>query len=655
MSFHPAMPYGTEEWHRSKRVTLPEGPAFEYTAENRRRFEEFAAHYPPEHRKAAVLHALYLVQEQQGYITGNATRHVAEVIGITAADVEDVVSYYVMFFRNRVGKYVLQVCNTLSCAVAGSERVLEELSQLLGIGPGETDPTGLFTIQPMECLGACDRAPVMMVNNEHWHEEIKPGDAPAVIDGLRANGVKTLNGCHLAIESRPESEWKEKTTTPVRSKAAPDYEPVLTKYAFTRDGNTLQHYLDNQQGYEGLRKALTMTPEQVTDAVKASGLRGRGGAGFPTGLKWQFVDKKSPKPKYIVCNADESEPGTFKDHLLMERNPHLLIEGCIIGCYAIGSKTAYIYIRGEFFHMQDVLEKAIEDARRAGFVGSNILGSGFDCEVYVHRGAGAYEAGEETALLESLEGKRAQPRFKPPFPAVAGAWGCPTAVNNVETLCNVPLIMTRGSEWYAALGPEKNGGPKLFCVSGHVRNPGVFEAPMKVTLKELIFDYAGGVRDGHTLKGVIPGGSSVPILLPHQLDIPASFDDVIKAGSMLGSAGIIVMDDTTCMVWTARNLLYFYKHESCGKCTPCREGGDWLYKILTRIENGEGEMRDIDLLTSIGNNIAGKTLCAFGDAAATPALTTVKNFRAEFEAHIREGRCTVPAPWRAARAPVGAH
>jgi NADH-quinone oxidoreductase subunit F len=411
--------------------------------------------------------------------------------------------------------------------------------------------------------------------------------------------------------------------------------------------------VQNQQGYEGLKKAVGMTPEQVIGLVKASGLRGRGGAGFPTGLKWQFVDKKSPKPKYIVCNADESEPGTFKDHLLMERNPHLLIEGCLIGCYAIASKAAYIYIRGEFFHMQPVLEQAIEDARHAGYLGKNILGSGFDCEVYVHRGAGAYEAGEETALLESLEGKRAQPRFKPPFPAVAGAWGCPTAVNNVETLCNVPLVLTRGVEWFTALGPEKNGGPKLFCVSGHVRRPGVFEAPMKVTLRELIFDYAGGMREGHTLKAVIPGGSSVPILMPDQLDIPASFDDVAKAGSLLGSAAIMVMDDTTDMVWLAENLLHFYRHESCGKCTPCREGTDWLYRLLHRLMNGEGSPKDLDLLKSVADNINGKTLCAFGDAAATPVLTTLKWFKPEFESYAK-GKAPEPADYRA-RQPVGTH
>jgi NADH-quinone oxidoreductase subunit F len=430
-------------------------------------------------------------------------------------------------------------------------------------------------------------------------------------------------------------------------------EPVLIKHVREPHSYTLDFYLQHQ-GYEALRKALTMAPNDIIEMVKLSGLRGRGGAGFPTGMKWQFVDKKSPKPRYICCNADESEPGTFKDHLLMERNPHLLIEGCAISCFAIGSKVAYIYIRGEFLHVQRVLEDAIAEAYKAGYLGRNILGSGFDCDVFMHRGAGAYEAGEETALIESLEGKRAQPRIKPPFPAAEGLYGCPTAVNNVETLCNIPPIITSGVEWYTSLGPEKNGGPKLFCISGHVAKPGVYEATMHTTVRELIYDYAGGIPNGRQLKAVIPGGSSVPILLPNQIDVPASFDGLMKAGTLLGSAGMIVMDDTTCMVWAAKNLLHFYRHESCGKCTPCREGGDWLLRILDKIDRGDGTMADIDLLLSVSDNIAGKTLCAFGDAAATPVLTTIKQFRHEYEAHVREGRCTCPADWRA-REPVGAH
>jgi len=433
-------------------------------------------------------------------------------------------------------------------------------------------------------------------------------------------------------------------------------EPIITKYVREPNSFTLDFYLQHG-GYQPLKQALAShTPDQIVEMVKASGLRGRGGAGFPTGMKWQFVDKKSDKPRYIACNADESEPGTFKDHVIMERNPHLLIEGCAIACYAIGAKIAYIYIRGEFYHVQQVLERAIDEARGRGFLGPNIFGSGFDCEIYVHRGAGAYEAGEETALLESLEGKRAQPRNKPPFPAVVGLYGCPTAVNNVETLANVPLIVQHGPEWFAALGPEKNGGPKLYSISGHVKRPGVYEASMHVTLRELIYgeQFCQGMRDGRTLKAVIPGGSSVPILLPEHLDAQASFDGVVKAGSMLGSAGAIVLDDTTCMVWLAENLLHFYRHESCGKCTPCREGTDWLHKILRRIEHGEGQMRDLDLLASIGAQIGGKTLCAFGDAAVTPVLTTLKHFRHEYEAHIRDGRCSHVADWRA-RQPIGAH
>jgi len=433
-------------------------------------------------------------------------------------------------------------------------------------------------------------------------------------------------------------------------------DPVLTRYIGEPNSHTLAFY-EQKGGYQALKKALGMAPDAVVDAVKASGLRGRGGAGFPTGMKWQFVDKKSPKPKYICCNADESEPGTFKDHVLMERNPHLLFEGCLIGCHAIGAKVAYIYIRGEFHHVQLVLERELAKARAAGYVGTNIMGTGFDCEIHIHRGAGAYEAGEETALIESLEGKRAQPRIKPPFPAVEGLWGCPTAVNNVETLCNVPFIIEHGPEWFSKIGPEKNGGPKLFCVSGHVQKPGVFEASMDVSLRDLIYDpkFAGGIRGGHNLKCVIPGGSSVPVLLPHQIDVPASFDGIVKAGSMLGSAGIIVMDETTCMVWAAENLLYFYKHESCGKCTPCREGGDWLHRLLGKIERGEGQMKDLDLLLSVANNILGKTLCAFGDAEATPVLSTIAAFRDEYEAHIREGRCTVPSPWRAHSRMMAAH
>ena len=414
-------------------------------------------------------------------------------------------------------------------------------------------------------------------------------------------------------------------------------EPVLIPHVREPNSFTLDSYLTHQ-GYEGLKKALTMTPEAIIDAVKASGLRGRGGAGFPTGLKWQFVDKKVNKPRYICCNADESEPGTFKDHLLMERNPHLLIEGCAIGCYAIGSTVAYIYIRGEFLHVQHILERAIAEAYKAGHLGKNIYGSGFDCDVFVHRGAGAYEAGEETALIESLEGKRAQPRIKPPFPASAGLYNCPTAVNNVETLCNVPPIITRGVEWYTSLGPEKNGGPKLFCVSGHVNTPGVFEADMHVTVRQLIYDYAGGIANGRQLKAVIPGGSSVPILLPSQIDVPASFDALQKAGTLLGSAGMIVMDDTADMVYQIWRLARFYAHESCAQCTQCREGTAWSVRILERILAGKGKQEHFQLLLDLSDNMTGKTICVLSDSCAAPIVSGIQKFRHEFEAYIQGAR-----------------
>ena len=428
-------------------------------------------------------------------------------------------------------------------------------------------------------------------------------------------------------------------------------EPVLTRFVRESGSYTLDFSV-RHGAYEGLRKALALKPDQVTDLVKASGLRGRGGAGFPAGLKWSFV-ARDDRPRYVCCNADESEPGTFKDHVLMERNPHLVFEGCAITCYAIGAKVAYIYIRGEFYHVQHVLEEQLAEAYKAGYLGKNILGSGFDCDIHVHRGAGAYEAGEETALIESLEGKRAQPRIKPPFPAAVGLYDCPTVVNNVETLCNVPLIVLNGAEWFAALGVEKNTGPKLYCVSGHVVRPGVYEATMKTTLRELIYGHAGGMRPGRELKAVIPGGSSTPVMLPSQIDVPASFDGIAQAGSMLGSAAIMVMDDTTCMVWLAENLLHFYMHESCGKCTPCREGTHWLYRLLHRLLTGAGTPKDIALLESVASQINGKTLCAFGDAAATPVLTTLKWFRPEFDAYAN-GDVPAAADYRARQA-VEAH
>jgi len=415
-------------------------------------------------------------------------------------------------------------------------------------------------------------------------------------------------------------------------------ERLLLRSRDIPDLRRIDVYLANG-GYEAVRKALTQQPTALIELVKASNLRGRGGAGFPTGMKWSFLPKQNTKPVYLAVNGDESEPGTFKDREILENDPHQLLEGVIITAFAIGCHSAYIYQRGEFELGVRRVDEAIAEARAKGFIGKNILGTGFDLEVHTHRGAGAYICGEETGLLESLEGKRAYPRVKPPFPATHGLFGCPTIVNNVETLACVPHIVLRGAEWFKGIGPEKSPGPKLFCVSGHVVRPGTYELPMGTPLREIIYEHAGGIPNGRTLKGVIPGGASMPIFTPEEIDVPMDMDSVQKAGSFLGSAGIMVMDDSVCMVWVTSILSRFFHHESCGQCTPCREGTGWLEKTLHRLEHGGADPRDVDLLLNIANNMQGNTICALADAAAMPVRALVTKFRAEFEQHAALGHC----------------
>ncbi len=416
---------------------------------------------------------------------------------------------------------------------------------------------------------------------------------------------------------------------------------ILTKNLHVVDLQQIGVY-ESLGGYRGLAKALReYKPAEVIDIVKKSGLRGRGGAGFPTGAKWGFVPKDNGKPVYLCVNADESEPGTFKDRLIIERDPHQLIEGAIIAAYALGCHRAFIYIRGEFFYGASVLSKALAEACEKGYVGENILGSGFDLELTVHRGAGAYICGEETALLESLEGKRGHPRLKPPFPALVGLYGSPTVINNVETLANISHIINNGAEWYASIGVERNSGTRLFGVSGHVKKRGVYELPMGTPIRELLFDHCGGMRNGRKLKAIVPGGSSVPVLTADQVDVPLDFDSIAKAGSMLGSAGVIVMDESTCMVKAALRISKFYAEESCGQCTQCREGTEWIYRILTRLENGRGKSGDLELLLDLCANMKGRTICPLSDAAAMPIESYIQKFYGEFAAHIQEQRCVV--------------
>jgi len=418
------------------------------------------------------------------------------------------------------------------------------------------------------------------------------------------------------------------------------FEPVLTRNFGAPGVRTVEGY-KRRGGYAGLAAALAMEPEAVTEAVKASGLRGRGGAGFPAGLKWSFIPRTEGQ-KYLVCNADESEPGTFKDRFLMELDPQQLIEGCAICCYAVGADRCYVYIRGEYVEPAAILEEAIRDAYAAGILGSRVMGSGFSLEMWVHRGAGAYICGEETGMLESLEGKRGQPRVKPPFPALVGAFEAPTVINNVETLCNVPHILERGADWFRAIGTdERNTGPKLYCMSGHVERPGVYERAIGATLDELIAS-AGGMYRGRALKAYIPGGASAAMLPADQSGLAMDFDTLAKAGSMLGSAAVVVMDETTCVVRAAMRLAEFFRHESCGQCTPCREGTNWAAMVLERIEGGRGRPADAELLLRMTGNMSGTALCALADAAVGPARSVVVNFREEVDRHIDEGACPLP-------------
>lgn len=401
----------------------------------------------------------------------------------------------------------------------------------------------------------------------------------------------------------------------------------------------------SQGGYEALTKVLKekVAPETIIEQVKASGLRGRGGAGFPTGLKWSFISRNAPGEKYIVCNSDEGEPGTFKDRDILRYNPHSLIEGMIIAGYTIGATAGYNYIRGEFWEPYERFEAALEEARAAGFLGENILGSGFDYDVHSHLGAGAYICGEETALLESIEGKKGQPRYKPPFPAHFGLYGRPTVINNTESLASIPDILRQGPEWFRDIGVENSGGSKLFSVSGNVKRPGNFEVPMGTPFSELL-EMAGGIRDGHKLKAVIPGGSSAPVIPGEQMmDLTMDYDSIASAGSMLGSGAVIVMDDSNCMVKVLDRMSYFYYEESCGQCTPCREGTGWMHRVIHRIEHGKGRPEDLDLLDDVAAKIQGRTICALGDAAAMPVASFIKHYRDEFQYHIDHKRCMVGA------------
>jgi NADH-quinone oxidoreductase subunit F len=614
--------------------------------------DEAIARYPKEHRRSAAMPLLHLWQEHFGFISDGGVLWIAAKLGLQPINILELVTFYPMFRQKPVGKTHIRVCRTLSCAMAGSYQLMENLCATTGIerrphGDGMHNPIsvsadGNYSIEFVECLASCGTAPVCMIG-EHLRENL---DVKSIADLLRNQ------------TSNPPKDGFAAANIKHQTSPHPLEHRLVFKNIGHEDWTTdIDCYLRNG-GYEELKQALAMSRSEIVDKVKNSGLRGRGGAGFSCGLKWSFIKPDEKRPVYLICNADESEPGTFKDRYIIHEDPHQLLEGILISCFALNARTAYIYIRGEFPEGAKILERAIEEARQHNFLGRNVLGSGFDVEIYIHRGAGAYICGEETGLIESLEGKRGYPRIKPPyFPAVLGLYMCPTIVNNVETLCHVKHIIAIGGANYAQLGRPNNTGTRIVCVSGDVQRPGYFEIEVgAVTMGQLIYEMAGGLRSGRKLKAVIPGGSSAKVLRADERfklkqkdldgstieremsidEIPVDFDSLAAAGSMAGSGGVIVLDDSRDMIWTLNNINEFYAHESCGQCTPCREGSLWMKKITDRMLRGGGVTQDPKTLKSIGDNIAGRTICAFGEACAWPTQSFVEKFPEEFAARAQK-------------------
>ncbi|HEY3661900.1 MAG TPA: NADH-quinone oxidoreductase subunit NuoF [Chthoniobacterales bacterium] len=596
-------------------------------AELERKMDEAIGHYPADHKRSASLPLLHLWQEHFGFISDEAVTWVAAKLGLEPINILELVTFYPMFRQAPAGRKHIRVCRTLSCAMAGAYPLMENLARLTKIdrhhqgagmhNPVSVGPDGEYSIEFVECLASCGTAPVCMLDDD-LHENIRPDSAAELLAS--------------ELSSAPQH---------------PSPHPLERRLIFQnigREGYTtdIDCYLQNG-GYEQLKAAVKMGRAEIVNEVKTSGLRGRGGAGFPCGVKWSFIKPDEPKPVYLICNADESEPGTFKDRYIIHQDPHQLIEGMLISCWALNVHTAYIYIRGEFQEGAKILERAIEEARARNLLGKNMLGLGFDVEIYIHRGAGAYICGEETGLIESLEGKRAYPRIKPPyFPAVLGLYMCPTIVNNVETLCHVKHIIAMGGAEYARIGRPNNTGTRIVCVSGDVVRPGYFEIEVgALTMGQVINEMAGGPKPGRKIKAVIPGGSSAKVLRAGDTfklkerevsleEIPMDFDSLAAAGSMAGSGGVIVLDDSRDMVWTLNNINEFYAHESCGQCTPCREGSLWMKKITQRMLEGGGVTQDPATLKNVADNIAGRTICAFGEACAWPTQSFLEKFPDEF-------------------------
>jgi NADH-quinone oxidoreductase subunit F len=595
------------------------------------KFTELIGRYPV--KRSALIPMMLYAQDHFGFLGDELLDEIAKRLSLNIVQVKETLAYYSMLRRKPAGRYHVQVCTNISCMLRGGNELYQHVQKRLGLGNKEVSQSGTFSLEEVECIGACTGAPAIQVNYDYY-EDLTPEKVDVIFeelqDGRKPKPVPVISG---GIHERHPAEV-----------------PVISRRFGIPNSKKIDVYMQHD-GYQALEKALKqMTPDLIIDEMKKSNLRGRGGAGFPTGMKWSFVPKDTSKPKYVLANCDESEPGTSKDRPLLEMDPHQLIEGMVIAGRAVGAQAGYAYVRGEYRYVIDILDVAIAEAYAKGYLGKNILGSGFNFDLATHTGAGAYECGEESALMESLEGKRGYPRIRPPFPAVVGLYGCPTVINNAETLSSVPAIILKGGEWDAGLGTPKNGGTRLYSISGHVNKPGIYELPLGFNLKRMIEDVAGGMKDGKRLKAVIPGGSSCPLMSAGEIDVALDFDSVAKVGSMLGSGGTVVIDEDTCMVDVARRIMHFYAHESCGWCIPCREGTTWLRKMLDRFHEGGGRPEDIPLIDELSKNMLGRTFCPLGDAAAMPTISIVKKWRNEFEDHLR-GKC----PYKPAEMIAAAH
>ena len=572
----------------------------------------------------ALMPVLQEVQEIVGYLPQAVQERIAAGLKIQGSEVFGVLSFYSMYTWKPKGKYVIRVCESPPCHVNGAENMLEALQEELGLAVGETTADGCFTLEKTACLGVCEVAPAMQINE-------------VVVGHLTRDKIKQVLADYRAGKA-PDYQTLPFSTNDFRSYKASPTELVVLENVGVIDPTRIDDYLA-KGGYGALQKAVTtMTPPQVVEEVKTSGIRGRGGAGFPAGLKWSFTQPLTNTPKYVICNADEGEPGTIKDRYIMEGDPHKVLEGIALAGYAVGASRGFIYCRGEYYLAKHRLNQAIEQARAKGYLGEKLFGSDFSFDIEVRSGFGCYICGEETALIESIEGKRGYPRMKPPFPGVAGLWQQPTIVNNVETLAAVPAIINRGGSWYKGLGTAETSGTKIYQIIGHVQTPQICEVPAGITLRELIDTYGGGMRSGSKFKMCQTGGASAGIVTAAALDVPIDFG-MSKVGGALGSGTMLVLDESVCAVDFARSVAVFFAHESCGQCTPCREGTPQILGTMNRICQGAGKMADLAFLERLAGVMQDASFCPLGQTAAAPLLSLLKNFRPEFEDHIARKPC----------------